>query len=92
MIPRKMFRKVIVPEMMSLYSTEMMIAFAPCPTVNSLGTRTDSVSPVGSPVAGSITSTLVRSLSSPSSRSLSHLVAAEVDEVGIAVRSTATPR
>ena len=82
----------MVPEMMSLYSIVRMTALAPCPTVNSRGSETLSVSPVASPVDGSITSTSAGTLSKDFFRSPSHDVAALVDAVGMAVLSTAIPR
>ena len=87
-----MLRNVMVPEMMSLYSMETAIALDPSMTVNSLGSETSSFSPVGSPVDGSITSTETLTLSRELLSSVSQLVAARVEAVGISVLSTAIPR
>ena len=87
-----MLRNVMVPEMMSLYSMETATTVDPSVTVNSLGSETLSVSPVGSPVDGSITSTETLTLSRELLSAVSQFVAALVEAVGISVLSTAIPR
>ena len=59
--------------------------------MNSRGRETLSVSPVGSPVDGSITPTETLTLSRELLRSVSPPVAALVEAVGIYVLSTAIP-